>query len=84
MLYGITYIWNLKDKLVNVTLKRQAHIHTKRGHTLSPENGLRQRGSISRVLIFRQRQNIKTVASSSHEYQDSHFLDEETEAEMDT
>ena len=44
MLYGITYMWNLKDKLVNVTLKRQAHIHTKRGHTLSPENGLRQQG----------------------------------------
>lgn len=45
---------------------------------------MRQQGVNKQSSRFRQRPNIKTVASSSPEYQDSHFLDEETEAGIDT
>ena len=31
-------------------------------------------------VVNKQHQNITTIISNSHEYQDSHFLDEETEA----
>ena len=41
MLYNITYVWNLKNKLVNITKKKQTHRHREqiRGYLWREERG---------------------------------------------